>query len=589
MSDIVSDIKSRLSIEDVVAQYVQLKQAGKNFKGLCPFHQEKTPSFMVSPEKQLAYCFGCHKGGDMIAFVEEVEGVEFKEAVKILADKCGLDPAAYSFSEQSKHSKSEKEQLYEIHNKTLDFYVDKLWNTEKGQKVLEYLRKRGLKDDTIKEFKFGFAPDSFEDTHMHLVKLGYARKTIALSGIAVAKDTDSKKVYDRFRMRLIIPIYDSLGRIVGFGGRALKKDDNPKYLNSSDSPIYKKSEVVYGYNFAKEFIKKENKVIITEGYFDVIMSHQEGIKTAVASSGTALTQQQIKLFKRLTKDLIFCFDTDKAGIEAAKRGFDLAMAQGMNVNVIQGLDAKDPADFINDHPGEWEQFSKKAVPFMDFCINQSIKNYDLSTIEGKKHILADLIPYLDLLPSTFEKDHYIREIAAKLDTKEVFIYDAMKKFNKKILTPSKKTEKNDEKVNEKIKGIELIFGLIYEHPELFEDSFKDTGEDLLTEDEKSIYNTFKDHYNLLRAESTRKDFLSCLDDKTAERFKVISMFVDDLYGTFSKDMLEKEFKLLLQSEKRSRTERKQRNLSIMIKQAEEKGEKEVAKDLLLQLKNLVGN
>lgn len=589
MSDVVSDIKSRLNIEDVVGQYVQLKKAGKNFKGICPFHNEKTPSFMVSPEKQLAYCFGCHKGGDMIAFIEEVEGVEFKDAVKILADKCGLDMADYSFSEETKHSKSEKEELHEMHNKTLSFYVDKLWNSPEGLKVLEYLRKRGLIDETIKEFNFGFAPDSFEETHMNLVKAGFSRKSIALSGIAVAKDTDANKIYDRFRMRLMIPIYDALGRIVGFGGRALKKDDNPKYLNSPDSPIYKKSEVVYGYNFAKEHIKKEDKVIITEGYFDVIMSHQEGIKTAVASSGTALTQQQIKLFKRLTKELIFCFDTDQAGIEAAKRGFELAVHESMNVHVIKDLEVKDPADFIKENPGKWEELSKNTIPFMDFCIDLALKKYNSQTIDGKKHILSELIPYLNLLSSNFEKDQYIRIIAQKLDTKEIFIYDEIKHFKKTIIPTSKKSEHSDKEIVHKITGMEIVFGLIYENPELFEEYLKDINEKLLNEVEKSIYNTYKDHYNLLRAEDTRKDFLSCFNEEIADRLKVISLFVDDLYGTFNEEMLKKEFKLLLESEKRFRTERLQKSLSTQIKEAEKNGESEKSKNLLLQLKNLVGN
>jgi DNA primase catalytic core len=476
-----------------------------------------------------------------------------------------------------------------MHNKTLSFYVDKLWNTSEGLKVLEYLRHRGLKDETIKEFNFGFAPDSFEETHMNLVKAGYSRNSIALSGIAVAKDTDANKIYDRFRMRLVIPIYDAVGRIVGFGGRALKKDDNPKYLNSPDSPIYKKSEVVYGYNFAKEHIKKEDKVIITEGYFDVIMSHQEGVKTAVASSGTALTQQQIKLFKRLTKELVFCFDTDQAGIEAAKRGFELAVHEDMNVHVIKGLEVKDPADFIKENPGKWKELSENTIPFMDFSIDLALKKYNSRTIDGKKHILSELIPYLNFISSNFEKDQYIRIIAQKLDTKEIFIYDEIKHFKSSIIPAIKKSEQTDKGIVHKITGMEIVFGLIYENPELFEEFVKDINEKLLNEVEKSIYNTYKDHYNLLRAEDTRKDFLSCFNEEIADRLKVISLFVDDLYGTFNEEMLKKEFKLLLESEKRFRTERLQKSLSTQIKEAENNGESEKAKNLLLQLKNLVGN
>lgn len=586
MSDIVSEIKSRLSIEDVVSQYVQLKQAGKNFKGLCPFHQEKTPSFMVSPEKQLAYCFGCHKGGDIIAFVEEVEGVEFKEAVEILADKCGIDTKDYKLTD-SKHSKSEKEYIIDIHSKAADFYEDKLWNSNDGAKVLDYLRNRGLKDDTIRKYKFGLAPDSFEETHMFLVKKGFDRKMLSLGGVAVSKDTDSQKVYDRFRRRLMIPIFDSIGRIVAFGGRALKKDDEPKYLNSPDSPIYKKSEVVYGYNFAKDAIKKTEKVILTEGYFDVIMSHQEGIMNTVATSGTALTAQQIALFKRLTKDLIFCFDTDKAGIEAAKRGFELAQSAGMNVSVLTGLDTKDPADYIKDHPGKWSEFVQKPIPFMDFSIIQSKKDHDISNMEEKKRILNELLPYLRLLTSSFEKDYYIRKIAQELETKEVTIYDELKKKSSINVYSNHENQGKSRNEEKKLTGIEIVFGLIIEHPDTFEDKLKQINIDLLTEHEKSIYNSVKDHYNLLRAEDKRKDFLSCFNVEIADRLKVISLFIDDFYGEFTREMLEKELKILLDNEKKVRIERMQRSLSVQIKEAEKAGDKEKTNEFLSKIKNLM--
>jgi len=588
MMDIVSEIKSRLNIEDIVSHYVQLKRAGRNLKGLCPFHQEKTPSFMVSPDKQIAYCFGCHKGGDIFKFVEEVEGVEFKDAIKILAERAGIDPKEYQLTPESSHSKSEKDEIYEIHNKTASFYKEHLWNSDEGKPVLEYLRKRGLTDDSIRNFSIGLAPDSFEQTHLFLVKQGFSRKILVLSGIAISKDTQSENVYDRFRARLMMPIQDSLGRIIGFGGRALKKDDEPKYLNSPDSPIYKKSEVLYGYNYAKDLVKQNGNIILVEGYFDVIMSHQAGVKNAAATSGTALTIQQIKLIKRTTSDVIFCFDTDNAGIEAAKRGFEIAQKEGMNVYVITVPNAKDPADYVLEHGEKWNEVIKGHVPFMNFCINELIKKHDISNIEGKKQSLKEILPYLSLLKSSMEKDHYIREITQLLDTKEVQIYDELKKFDskEKFKISSEPAEKSPNSY--KFTHIDIIFGLIYEYPGVLEPIFSEININDLTESEKNIYNTYKDHYNLLTGD-LRKDFLACLNEDIRNRIELLSLFIEDAYIAFNEQMIENEFRLLIKKNKMLLTERERRSISYQIKEAEKVGDKTRAMELLNQLNQIVSS
>ena len=589
MPDIVSDIKARLNIEDVVAQYVQLKQAGRNLKGLCPFHQEKTPSFMVSPEKQIAYCFGCHKGGDVINFIQEVEGVEFKDAVRILADKAGIDISEYQFTGEQSHSKSEKNDLYEMHVKTLLFYENELWNTEKGVKVLEYLKGRGLKDETIKNFHFGLAPDSFDATHMYLVKAGYARKQITLAGLAISKNTQGDDIYDRFRARLMIPIYDNLGRIVGFGGRALKKDDQPKYLNSPDSPIYSKSEILYGYNFAKDAIKKEDRVLLVEGYFDVIMSHQVGVKNVVATSGTALTPQQVKLIKRFTKNMLFSFDTDKAGIDAAKRGFELAQRESMNVDVITGLAVKDPADFIKEKPEEWAGLVEKAVPFMQFCINDIVGSNDAKSLRGKKKILSDMRPFFHMLSSSFEKDYFVRELSIQLDIKEVVIYDELKKKGS-VQNLSRFAESKDfDSENKKIGSFELFLGLVFEYPELLEEYVNSIPEKMLEENEKSIYKGVKDNYNLLRADGKRKEFLACFDANTVQRLEMISLFVDELYGSYSEEMIKSEAKKLLDKVVKRLLNTQKRNISAQIRIAEKRGDVKTAKELLVRLQKLVSS
>ncbi|MBU1446089.1 DNA primase [Patescibacteria group bacterium] len=589
MSDLVSEIKSRLNIEEVVSGYVKLKPAGRNLKGLCPFHNEKTPSFMVSPEKQIAYCFGCHKGGDLFAFVEAVEGVEFKEAVEILADKAGIDVSKYRDAVPSQHNKTEKEEIYDIHRKAADFYADILHNTSDGKKVFDYLIARGLSDGTIQDFKLGFAPDSFDNTHLHLVKGGFSRKMLALSGMAILKDTGSEHVYDRFRARLIIPIYDSLGRIVGFGGRALKKDEQPKYLNSPDSPVYSKSEVLYGYNFAKDAIKEKGNVILVEGYFDVMMLHQAGVRNVVATSGTALTIQQIKLLKRFTKDFIFCFDTDDAGVEAAKRGFQLAQKEDVNVDVITVPGEKDPADFIKNNLDGWSDVEKNKVPFMEFCMNDLEKKYDLNVLDGKKRFLDAIIPYLLMIKSSFERDHYVRIVARKLDAKEVQIYDGMKKTQNAAFKIKDEIEINPYDKAKKVSRKEILFGLILEYPQVLEKHMHKIPIEDLNETEKSIYNTFKDNYNLLRAGGLSEEFLLCFDDELRKRLEFVSLYIDEAYATFTDLMIEAEFIQIVEYYQGNVSKQLKRDLTAKIREAEKTGDNTLKKELLEKFNKLMTN
>jgi len=582
MMDLVSEIKARLNIEDVVGHYVQLKRAGRNLKGLCPFHQEKTPSFMVSPDKQIAYCFGCHKGGDIFKFIEEVESIEFKDAIKLLAEKACIDPSEYENVNESSHTKSEKDELLDIHKKTTQFYKDYLWNSDEGKPVLEYLKKRGLTDDSIKNFEIGLSPDAFDKTHLCLVKSGFSRNMIVLSGVAISKDTRFENIYDRFRGRLMMPIYDVIGRVIGFGGRALKQGDEPKYLNSPDSPIYKKSEVLYGYNFAKDSVKKTGNIILVEGYFDVIMSHQAGAKNTAATSGTALTIQQVKLIKRTTTDLLFCFDTDNAGIDAAKRGFELAEKEGMNVSVIIVPGAKDPADYVLEHGEKWTEIIKEKIPFMEFSIKDVLKRFDLTKIEGKKQAMKELLKFLSFISSNFEKDHYVREIAQKLDVKENQIYDELKKMSSKekfeILPQSSKISSTSGKFTRE----DLIFGLVYEYPVVLEEAFKNIKENELSENEKSIYNIYKDNYNLLTGD-LRKDFLLCFNEDYRAKLEIISLFIEDSYESFTEQMIENEFQLLLKNHRNIFCEREKRMISYQIREAEKSGDKEKAKELLEKL------
>jgi DNA primase len=266
MGDPVDEIKSRLSIEELVSSYVQLKKAGRSYKGLCPFHSEKTPSFVVSSEKQICHCFGCNKGGDIFTFIQEVEGISFPEALRLLADRVGVK-IEENKSKSVSVSKKEKDEFYRAHDLAAEFFEKQLLSSRDGEKVLEYLYKRGLTNETIKEFRLGFAPDSYDSLYPFLLKKGINKDILIQSGLVSAKNLSSDDIYDKYRQRLIFPILDNLGKICGFGGRALKKDQMPKYLNSPENIIYNKSKLLYGLYHSQKAIKEFDKILLVEGYF----------------------------------------------------------------------------------------------------------------------------------------------------------------------------------------------------------------------------------------------------------------------------------------------------------------------------------
>ena len=322
--DHLEEIRAKLNIEDVVGEHVQLKKAGRNLKGLCPFHNDTNPSFMVSPEKGIAYCFSCNTGGDIFKFTQLIEGVDFPEAVRILAQKANV-----TLPEFNKTHQDERVRIIEINQKAVRFFQEQL---EKNSKAKRYFEERGLKDETIEQFQLGYAPDSFRALKDELDKK-YSIKDLLLAGLINQKSVADQNTYDRFRGRLIFPIHDHQGNPAGFGGRILDEGE-PKYLNSPDTPTYNKSFILYGLHLAKEAVKQEDLAIFVEGYMDVITAHQAGTKNVIATSGTALTPQQLKLIKRYTKNIAFAFDQDGAGIEATKRAIELAQETELNIKII---------------------------------------------------------------------------------------------------------------------------------------------------------------------------------------------------------------------------------------------------------------
>src|SRR3989339_573485 len=549
--DLTEEIKSRISIEQLVAQYVVLKPAGRNFKGLCPFHQEKTPSFMVSKERQIAWCFGCQKGGDIFNFVQEIEHCDFKEAINILAEKAGIDVASTDFSKPSANfsqTKEKKEILSEIHEEINKFYVDQLWNTEAGKKVLHYVKKRGVQDEHIKKFLLGFAPDSFEDSYNFLLKKNFQKKDIISTGLINSKDTEGLNIYDKFRCRLMFPIKDSQNKIVAFGGRGLKKDQEPKYLNSPETEIYHKSKVLYGFNLAKDEIKTKDEVVLVEGYMDVIASYQAGVKNVVASSGTAISEYQIKFLKRFTNNFVFCFDTDSAGQEATFRAVEIAQNLDCNIFIVQVRDAKDPGDYAISNPSEFVDLIKNKIPYINFYLDKIKKDYDLNSLDDNKKAQKIIISLISGVKDDWEKDVYIGKAVLILNMDKKHLSGKVDNFlvSKKKLqqNPQKKeeTEDNSLKRRANMEALEYILGfddILALNLESFIDVIKENPDLDLEEHLKGIYNKIIEYYNSGAFVHEISKF-SFLDREQNQYLKIIQLKLSD--SSFTQSEKEQIFK-----------------------------------------------
>ena len=435
MIDQVQEIKERLNIVDIISGYLRLQKAGVNFKALCPFHNEKTPSFMVSPSRQSWHCFGsCGEGGDIFTFIEKIEGVEFPEALKILAEKAGI-----ILKYDNPKLRSEKDKAYEICEKATQFFTASLNN---ANVILDYLHKRGLQDGTIDEWRLGYAPDSWGSLLSFLGKYGYREPEIEKAGLILR----GAKYHDRFRNRLMFPIFDTNGRVVAFSGRIMndivpsktEKADSGKYINSPETILYNKSRILYGLDRAKTDIRKADKVILVEGQMDAVLSWQDGVRNVVATSGTALTEDHLLVLKRLTSNLVLAFDMDEAGARATERGDLAAVQSGFNISVVSLLSGKDPADFVKERPGEFFKLINSAEPIMSYYFKQVFKKFSVNggsasggdeiPLEGKKFIAVDLLSKIKRLPSVVERSNWIRELSLRINISERDLSEEMEQL-----------------------------------------------------------------------------------------------------------------------------------------------------------------
>lgn len=409
MSDSVQQIKDKLSILDVISPYVELHRAGKNFKGKSPFTAEKTPSFYVSPDRGMYYCFSTSQGGDMFTFVQAMEGVDFKESLKILAQKAGVELVA-----EDPKKKTERERWYGALHDATAYYVEEL---EKEPVAKEYLENRGVTKTTLQKWQIGFAPgppkQGWRMVKEHLEGKGYTKDELFKVGL-IKSTEGGKEPFDVFRDRIMFPLFDQNGKVVAFSGRILSKDtEAPKYVNSPETELYKKSELLYGYDKAKQGIRTFNFSLIVEGQFDVVMAHQAGYTNTVAVSGTALTLHHVQLLERLSDRVVLALDADRAGIAAMRRAAELMLKRGVDVKVAEMPLGKDPADIIRADAAEFKQIVGKSVHVIEFLLHVICREEtDERTL--KRRTRAEVLPFLLLLPDRIDQEHFVGVVATAI-------------------------------------------------------------------------------------------------------------------------------------------------------------------------------
>lgn len=406
--DFIELVRSSTDIVNVVSGYVPLKPSGKSFKGLCPFHNEKTPSFHVNPERQIFHCFGCNEGGDAFKFLMLYDKLSFVESVEQLAGRAGLQVPRRSGPAQKQDK--ERSVLLRIHDEAAKFYQEQLHQTPEGARALAYLKNRGFTDETCSDHGIGLAPDKWSSLLDHLTRKGVRAELIERAGLAVPRKSGQGH-YDRFRNRVMIPIASETGRTIAFGGRILG-DGEPKYLNSPESAIYNKSAVLYGFHRAKDAIRKDGSAILMEGYMDCLQAYQAGIGQAVACCGTSLTSGHARLLKRYTDNIVVNFDPDDAGMRAARRSIDLLLEEGFDVRVLILPDGLDPDDFVRAEGAErYQKLVSEASSFVSFLIREASKRYDVGTPRGKAAFLDDVLPVIGKIPNRVERIGYVGPLA----------------------------------------------------------------------------------------------------------------------------------------------------------------------------------
>ena len=417
--EIINQIRERVDIVDVVANYVALSRTGQNLKGLCPFHSEKSPSFTVSPSRQIFHCFGCGAGGNVFTFVMKLEGTSFPDTVRELGQRAGITVPAFSGGQGSADT-SQRERLERLHLSAMKWFQSNLWETDSGQHAQKYLAERGIQRETIESFGLGVSLPAWDGLIRALVQEQYSVADIALSGLVVAKEpsgrraTDASGYYDRFRGRLMFPITDLRKHVIGFGGRVMGEGE-PKYLNSPETPLFNKGRTLYAFDHARDAAGRDSRLVIVEGYFDAIGLHQAGIMNVAATLGTALTPDHLTIIRRFAKKVVLLFDPDPAGVRAALRTLDLFVGSGLGVTVISLPRGDDPDTFVREHGADaFRELQERAPSLLDFAVEQSLQRASSGSIDDRIRSVDEILRILQKTSHRIEQEECMRRVAERL-------------------------------------------------------------------------------------------------------------------------------------------------------------------------------
>lgn len=565
--DAVSEVKAKLSIEDVVSEYVELKRSGRNFKGLSPFGNEKTPSFMVSPEKQIWHDFSSGKGGDMFTFIQEVEGLDFKQTLELLARKAGVD--LDQFKSVGKGNSKQKERLYEILDLASRFYQAQL----KTNKIaLEYLfKKRAFSKETILLFKFGYSPNNGQALYNFLLKKGYKAEEQKHAGLITQRYNGWG---DMFRGRVMIPLCDAQGRVVGFTARLLNDEpDAPKYINTPSTLLYDKGRQAYGLHLAKDSIRKKGFSVVVEGNLDVVASHQAGITNVVAAAGTALTENHLKELGRFAEDVRFAFDSDRAGIAATERAIPLAQKVGVNVSIITIPDGKDPDELVRKDPNLWHKAIDSKQYAVDWLIDRYKSLLDLSTGQGKREFTDVVLSTVKKLQDKVEQDHYISILAELIGVSPEAMRAKMKESRQASsirLKSAKNTDKEDKNTVERRKTEQHIISLILMQPKLRKKLIFIKEEMIVGDSAKFLFRFLSEHPDFKGEQKIVKELQS-----VADYVKITSLLFDELYRDLEITELQYEASRLQERLVGMYVKEQKKKLSDQMKTASEKQTREL--------------
>ncbi|MDD5013046.1 MAG: DNA primase [Candidatus Pacebacteria bacterium] len=568
MNSEIEEIKSRLNIVDVISNYIKLEKAGINYRARCPFHDEKSASFFVSPSRQIWHCFGgCNEGGDIFKFVMKIEGIEFYDALKLLANRAGVE---LKHSKEWKKEKNQRQILLDLSEKACLFFEYQLEKSKKGLEAKEYLLNRGLKKDTIKKWRIGYSPDTWQGLSDFLISRGFNREDIIKAGLAIQKD----KMFDRFRGRIMFPITGFNSEAIGFTGRIFGKDekDEAKYLNSPATILYDKSKAIYGIDKAKVEIRRKDFCVLVEGNVDCIMSHQAGIDNCIATSGTALTNLHLNIIKRYSKKLVLAFDMDSAGNKATEKAIE--MADEFEIKVVPRSQDKDPADIILKEGEEvWKKMIEKSKPISDFFFELALFDRDTKVIEDKKKILKEFLPRVKKMENAIEQSYWIEKLVDTLKIKEDDIRKELKKINiqkqeieEKECFVDKKTRR--QMIEEKILALVIKkrdrINLLKDFT-LFSSPFKEVLEKIKENKEitfEELKEEFKDNFNFLSYIFLKSEVIE--ETEEDEEFKMCVFEIENLI-----------------------IKEKQQNLHLEIRELEKQGDSAKVKALLEEFKNLI--